>query len=138
MTKKLGVWLSGGAIHAMGDRYDGTIAAVEEQPVRNKWKMQTSMEDVLIFEDGKQLVVSHSMRLELIARFGSESDDWIGQSISLATQRAERKGQVIWERVLLPSDTMPRQAGGPDESDEAIEFFDEPLERPAYPFRRRG
>ena len=37
MTKKLGVWLTGAAIHALGDRYDGRIATVKEQPIRNKW-----------------------------------------------------------------------------------------------------
>jgi len=111
------------------------IAAVEEQPIRNKWKMETSLEDVLVFDDGKQLVLSHSTRLELIGRFGSESDDWIGKSISLGTRAAERKGRVIWERFLFPADATPQ---GVEQDDEPIEFPDEAeVDRSAFRFGRR-
>jgi hypothetical protein len=39
-----------------------------------------------VFADGKRLVLSHGMRLELIARFGSESNDWLGQQVGTSRQ----------------------------------------------------
>jgi hypothetical protein len=126
MTRKMGPWLTGAAVHAMGDRYDGIIAAVEEQEVRNRWTTRTSLEDVVVFGDGKRLVLSHGMRLELIARFGSESNDWLGQPISLGTRAAERKGQVSWERFLYPPDETVSAVDALDDGvGEPVDFLDD-------------
>ena len=142
MTKKLGVWLTGAAIHALGDRYDGRVADVREQPIRNKWTMQTSVEAVLVFDDGKQLVLSHGMLVELMGRFGSESDDWVGHSISLGTRPAERKGKVVWERFLFAAEATPhitdRGQDPIDQDDSLMELPEDPdAELTAFPFGRR-
>ena len=113
MRKKLGVWLSGGAIHAMGDRYEGTIAHVVEHEVRNKWTTKTTVESVIVFDDGKQLVLTRPMKFELIDRFGHESDDWIGERIVLGCRRVDRtdpktgNSEVRFEKYLLPRNREP-------------------------------
>lgn len=42
----LGVWLTGETVHAMGNRYDGEIANVTEQMVRNRFT--TKQDPVLV------------------------------------------------------------------------------------------
>jgi hypothetical protein len=93
-----------------------------------------------VFADGKQLVLSNRMRLDLIARFGSESDDWLGQPISLGTRAAERKGQVSWERFLYsPEETITASDALEDGNDQAVNFpDDQELQHSAgYRFSRR-
>jgi hypothetical protein len=109
MRMKLGPWLTGGVVNAMGGRYQGTIGAVEDREVRNKWTTKTTLEPVVLFEDGKQLVLSPRTQLELIKRFGYESDTWTGKQIVIgcrAVKRTDKNGQalVTWEKFLVPAE----------------------------------
>ena len=81
MRRKLGPWLTGAVVHAMGDRYEGEIACVVEQEVFNRWKNKTTLEDVIVFTDGMQLPVGRAMNFKLMDRFGYESADWVGKRI---------------------------------------------------------
>lgn len=106
MRKKLGKSLSGQTLHAMGDRYEGIIAAVEDKALRNRFTTRTEIEPVIEFEDGMQIVLNRGMRYELIERFGPESDDWIGKPLVVSCRRVERTdsktGELIvaWQKFL--------------------------------------
>lgn len=110
MRNKLGVWLSGSVVHALGDRYAGTIANVVERAVHNKWKGQTTLEAVIVFEDGKQVVVTRGFQFELMERFGFDTNEWVGARISIGSRPVERTdkktGEVVttWQKFLLPVD----------------------------------
>jgi hypothetical protein len=111
MRMKQGPWLTGGIVQAMGGRYEGTIVDVVEADVRNRFKGKTIRESVAVFEDGKQLVLSSRTQLELINRFGYESDAWKGKQIVIgcrAVKRTDAKTGVVlvtWEKFLLPADS---------------------------------
>jgi hypothetical protein len=66
MRKKLGVWLTGVTLHAMGDAYEGTIAAVEDREIFDRFKREAAVETVIRFSDGKLLVVNRRMQLALM------------------------------------------------------------------------
>ena len=111
MRRKLGPWLTGAVVHAMGDRYEGEIACVVEQEVFNRWKSKTTLEDVIVFTDGMQLPVGRAMNFKLMDRFGYESTDWVGKRIVIVSRPIERTDaktgeiSVSWERVLLPPES---------------------------------
>lgn len=113
MREKLGIWLTGSVVHALGGRYTGTIAKVIEQTVHNKWKGATTLEAVIVFEDGKQLVLNRGSQFELMERFGYETDRWVGARISVGSRSVERSdkktGEVIttWQKFLLPVHVAP-------------------------------
>lgn len=101
----IGSWLTGTVIHAVfGDLYRGVIAAVAAETVRGDHTHKTTVEDVVTFADGWKLVLNKSRLLELIARFGHESDSWIGQPLDVATTGVERTNPrtggvtVVWQR----------------------------------------
>ncbi len=101
-------WITGTLVHALGDCYLGTIAEVVQREVRNRWAKgrDTTLENVIVFADRKELVLSLNMQTELTNRFGPESNDWIGEAIAIGCRRVEQKkaGQmvVVWHKVLLP------------------------------------
>jgi len=107
MRNTLGVWLTGAVVHALGDRYTGTIVEVVRQEVRNRWTKRTALECVVVFTDGKQLVLNRGMQLALIERFGHESDEWVGRRIALTCRRLEHidaktgKLLVTWRKILV-------------------------------------
>jgi hypothetical protein len=104
MTNKMGPWITGAVIHALGGRYVGRIAAVEERTLYNRFTKRTAPEVVIVFDDGRQLVPSQGMRVELSTRFGTETDHWIGEWIALGARPGPvRNGKPTWERFLLPA-----------------------------------
>lgn len=106
MRTKLGIWLTGETVHAMGDRYEGVIAEVAEQMVRNRFTTKTGPVLVVVFTDCKQLVLNRTMQFELMERFGHNSDHWLGETIVVGCRRVERAdsktGQPIvsWQKFL--------------------------------------
>ena len=96
-------------LEEMGDRYEGVIAEVIEEPVRNKFKGTKNLEPVIVFGDGWRYVPNIAARRALIGFWGSETDDWIGRRLIVfrtPMQRKDAKSETTitrWEkRVMLP------------------------------------
>jgi hypothetical protein len=153
MRTRLGPWLTGTALHALGGSYRGTIASVIEQEIFNRWTRQRTRELVIVFTDGKKVVLNRGMQLELIDRFGYESDNWIGCPIELISQPVERvdrrtgEAHVSWQKLLAPpgaaadSEQPPECLSGvdddPDLSDPIGAHDEDEAVAAPQPFRQR-
>ena len=110
MTRHLRRWLNDKAlIEHFDDSYEGRIADVTEEVIRNKWTGQKQLEPVLVFEDGWRLLPNINQRRALIEFFGPETDDWVGRRLGVYRHQVQRIDQksgltkLTWEkRVKLP------------------------------------
>jgi hypothetical protein len=158
MSRHLRKWLNDAALVALGGEYEGVIASVSEERIRNRFTAQTQLEPVIAFEDGFRLVPNLTMRRALAEALGDETDHWIGQRVRVWRRTTEtvnrttgevRRVQVKTVELLdAPARVVPHpraaSAAPPadaifgddavadydDDSDEALAF---PAER-----RRRG
>lgn len=110
MTRHLRRWLNDKALSEnFSDRYEGRIADVTEEVIRNRFTGVKQLEPVVVFEDGWRLVPNVGQRRALIEFFGPETDDWKGHRLVVfrhSTQRTSADGAVrqTWEkRVCLPA-----------------------------------
>lgn len=81
MTRHLRRWLNDKTLREKGDVYEGRIADVAEEQVRNKFKGTRQLEPVITFEDGWRLLPNITQRRALIELFGPDTEDWIGQPL---------------------------------------------------------
>jgi hypothetical protein len=109
MTRFLKHLLNNRELARMGGRYEGRIAGVTAEFMRNKFKGTTGEEPVILFEDGWRLVPNYSMRQALIQTFGEESNEWIGRSIIVYLHKVEKTnvqaGEIAgrWvRRIMFP------------------------------------
>jgi hypothetical protein len=109
MTKFLKQLLNDRELLRLGGRYEGVIAAVHVEPMRNRFKGTTGDEPVIVFHDGWRLVPNYGMRLLLIEHFGAESNDWIGRTVVVVRHLVDttdrRTGEIAgrWvRRIVLP------------------------------------
>lgn len=111
MSRHLRRWLNDKALaENFGDTYEGRIAIVTEQIIRNRFTGQKQLEPVVQFEDGWMLVPNLSQRRALINMFGVETDDWIGEVIAVCrvciTKNDAKTGltKQSWQKVVkLPA-----------------------------------
>src|SRR5262245_14469278 len=102
MSKHLPRWLNDSALCGMGGRYEGVVAQVVEERVRNRFKRDVhgkpivASEPVIVFEDGWRLVPNIGMRKVMIDAFGLDSDGWIGRR--LVIDRQLNDGTNKWEK----------------------------------------
>src|SRR5207249_1196577 len=67
-------WLTGSALATMdGERYEGIIADVREQILRNKYTLAKESQPVVCFADGWQIVPNMQMRHALREKWGDET-----------------------------------------------------------------
>lgn len=82
MGRHLHRWLNDKALsQQFGDVYEGRIAAVGEQVIRNRFTAQKQLEPVIRFDDHWCLIPNISQRRALIELWGPETDDWIGRRL---------------------------------------------------------
>jgi hypothetical protein len=110
MSRHLRRWLNDKALRDLGDTYEGRIASVTEETIRNRFTAQKQLEPVVTFEDGWKLVPNLTQRRTLIEFFGHETDDWIGQRLIVFrhyTQKTDTKTGLVresWQKsVKLPA-----------------------------------
>ena len=115
MSKRLGPWLNGATLHALGDWYEGVILSVEDQSIRNPFTTKTTREPVIVFADGMKAVPTIPMRHELIERFGPETGDWIGQTLVVACRPVERLDAKTGRTSVKYEKYLPPANGGQDE-----------------------
>lgn len=89
MTRYLKPYLTVPELEAMGGEYDGVIASVTNEEIRNRYKGQKSNEPVVSFDDGKRLVLNAGMLRACLSWFGADSTNWIGRRIRLFLRRVE-------------------------------------------------
>ena len=77
------------AIEALGGDYEGVIASVDQEDLRNNYRARKSTEPVISFLDGKRLVLNTGMLRQCIEWFGPGSEVWIGRRVRVFLRRVE-------------------------------------------------
>lgn len=75
-------------------RYEGRIASVAEEVIRNQFLGKNETVVVLRFDDGAFWIPSQKALNVLIPALGFESDDWIGRRIAVVLV-ARAKGRQL-------------------------------------------
>ncbi len=102
MTRFLRKHLTNTDLLDRGGHYEGTIVAVDEHEVRNRWRYARDPETgksaprredvpVILFEDGWTWIPNVSARRVLVAAWGVETDAWIGRRMRIWLERKLRK-----------------------------------------------
>jgi hypothetical protein len=113
MNHHLRRWLNETTLREMNDRYDGRIARVTEELIRNRFTGQKQLEPVIGFEDGWRLVPNIGQRRALIEFFGADTEEWIGRPLAVILVPNQRvhpeTGQVrqVWEKRVMRTDVTP-------------------------------
>lgn len=111
MTRHLRRWLNDKALNEHFDgEYEGRIADVTEEIIRNRFTGLKQLEPVVIFEDGWRLLPNINQRRALIELFGADTEDWRG-SVLVVYRHCNQKidaetglTKMAWEkRVKLPA-----------------------------------
>jgi hypothetical protein len=99
--------------------YEGVIAGVTEERVRNRYTARREWQPVIDFADGWRLIPNLSMREALINIFGPETDAWHGRRITITRSRRETTNQssgevrVRWVKSVSCADKHARAADSP-------------------------
>jgi len=120
MGRHLRRYLNYDTLRAMpGEMYEGRIAAVTEQHLRNRYTTHRQLEPVIAFDDGYLLVPNLTQRVALCEAFGTpETENWIGEQLTVFLLRTERlnkrTGQLVPSvekrvRLTRPDDVRERQ-----------------------------
>jgi hypothetical protein len=110
-------WLTNALLDERTDgTYVGTVSDAREQRVRNPYrferdeagKRQAVYEPRLVvaFADGIQWVPNQSCLRSLVAAYGPDTSDWVGQKVSVSRrERVNRTtGEITRERVVVATD----------------------------------
>ena len=117
MRRHLKRSLNGADLQNMGGSYEGTISAVVEEKIRNRFTTQHTMQPVIVFTDGYRIVPNIGMRRTLVESYGAETDSWVGKRIRLfrrpMTRRDSVKAQSRFEKAVecLDAPTPESEAG---------------------------
>ena len=101
MTRHLKRWLNNAELVRRGDTYEGVIASVTEEEVRNRFTAQRELHPIIDFADGWRLIPNLTMRRALVELFGPETDSWTGRRIKIVrrcisrTDTGERYGKAV-------------------------------------------
>jgi hypothetical protein len=116
MTRHLRPWLTDRALAEMGGEFEGIVACVSEEYIRNRFTAQRSLEVVITFDDGHRLIPNKTVLQKVITWFGAESDDWIGRRVRIYRRQVEvpnAKGELRtrWQRdIVVESDARYTRA----------------------------
>jgi hypothetical protein len=146
MRRHLRPWLNDAALARLGGVFDGVIASVVEEVVRNRFSAQRETQPVLVFADGHRLIPNYGMRAALIEIFGAETDGWIGRRVRVVRVRREsvdRTTGEVRERFVKVVECADRHAripfGAPSVAPERewADYDDSPEALAAAESRRR-
>jgi hypothetical protein len=88
----------------MGGSYEGTISAVFEEEMRNRFTTQRAMQPVILFTDGYRIVPNIGMRRTVVESYGAETDRWVDKRIQVflrpMTCRDSVKAQSRFEKAV--------------------------------------
>jgi hypothetical protein len=146
MTRHLKPWLTLKALASMGGDFEGVIASVTDETLRNPFTAQRTLEPVVMFLDGHRLVLNKSMLQACIGWWGKESNDWIGRRVRIYQRRSETTNQqggtrTRWQRAIACEDHHARvllRASTPVNAIADADRGREPSEDDDEPALRRG
>jgi len=91
-------------LQGLGGCYEGRIADVTEQEVRNRFTTKKEKQPVIVFEDGYHIIPNFGMRRALVERFGSETELWRGERLRIVLRNLPRgkdsQGSSSWTRCV--------------------------------------
>ena len=116
MRRHLKHCLTNGDLEQMGGKYEGVIAEVIEEVMRNAYTTERRTQPVILFPDGQRIVPNIGMRQALINGFGSETDHWVGRRIRIFLRPMVRKttngnGGQRFEKAVECLDTPANEPG---------------------------
>jgi hypothetical protein len=147
VTPHLRRYLSNQMLATLDDVFTGTIADVTEERVRNRFAWErdkndrprpvTTVELVVVFENGLRWIPNQNARQALVTWFGTESDNWRGRRVQVIRRRIERidresgEVKVRFERIVACPDpharlpvhapeVVERETADYDDSDQAL------------------
>jgi len=117
MTRHLRRYINLPELEKLDGYYEGVIADVTEQPLRNRFTYRKEVNPIILFEDGYCTVPNNGMRRALIEEFGKETDLWKGRSIIVASrpvsesqQQEEQRSARKQKCVIFPREEIGRSA----------------------------
>ena len=87
MRRHLKPWLNDAELVRLGGEFEGRIASVVEETIRNRFTANRELQPVIEFDGGWRLIPNLTMRAALIERLGSETDNWIGRRVTIFRRR---------------------------------------------------
>jgi len=114
MTRYLKKWLTDKALEEQHDsEYEGVVAQVSEEMIRNRFTAQRETLPVVTFDDGWRLVLNKTFLQKFITWFGADSDNWVGRRVRVYRRQAEltnAKGvtRTKWVRDVVCEDHLAR------------------------------
>jgi hypothetical protein len=117
MRRHLNRRMTNGDLEQMGGDYEGVIAEVVMEDMRNRYTSKREEHPVIVFEDGWRIVPNIGIRQALINSLKAESDDWIGGRIRIFLRPMPRKdgsgdGPQRFEKAvecLAPETVKPKK-----------------------------
>ena len=104
MRRHLNRWLNHAELINMGGSYEGTIATVVLEEIRNPFTTQRNALPVIVFTDGYRIVPNIGMRRTLVESYGPETDSWVDKRIRVfrrpMTRRHSVKAQSRFEKAV--------------------------------------
>ena len=98
MRHHLKRWLNDAELRRLGDRYQGRIERVVEEPIRNRFTGNKQYEPVIYFEDGVRMIPNVGQRRALIEFFGPDTEGWIGYELVVFRASSERTDAKTGEK----------------------------------------
>ena len=116
MRRHLRRWLTDVPLQKMGGVYEGVIANVVEEEVRNRFTTKREVQPVIEFDDGWRSVPNLSMRRDLVDGFGPDTDTWVGRRLRIVRRlmrnRTTAKASERWEKAVeFPDSTAGEPVG---------------------------
>ena len=115
MRRHLKRRLNNGELLKMGGSYEGSIAEVVEETVRNPFTTQQEVVPTIVFVDGWRLIPNIGMRRALVEMLGEETDHWVGRHIVIsirlvARQSANGETRERYEKIIESVDPDDQEA----------------------------
>ena len=94
MRRHLKRSLNDADLRNMGGSYEGTISAVVEEEMRNRFTTQRTVQPVIVFTDGYRIVPNIGMQRTLVESYGAETDSWVDKRIRVFRRPMTRRDSV--------------------------------------------
>jgi hypothetical protein len=92
--------------------YVGVVAHVDELTPHNRWRpSETTPKLAVIFEDGRGVILEGGTLEAMIGTFGSETDHWVGQCITVSAERVRTAKGGFRERKRVEATSSDQNHG---------------------------
>jgi hypothetical protein len=144
MRSHLRLWLNDAELERReSGAYEGVIADVVEQVVRNPFTTKRETHPVLVFDDGWRWIPNFGSRTQLVRLYGAETDAWRGKRVRIFRRRENRVDKTTGEvktqfaKTVMQCDARPSLVGHTEPVREFSDYDDSPEALAAARGRRR-